>query len=159
MAKGSEARQLYETEERAMTEADRSKVSAELAEVDQQIKATKEEKKNVNANYRVRINKLEERQDVLSRQLIDGMVEVSFEVVEEHDDERLMVHVIRKDNQQKISTRQMTEPEKEAARKRKQLPIPGTEGDDGIIDDDAVPSNAVKGRAVKPGSKRKGGKK
>ena len=148
---------LYETEERSMDDHDRARVSAELAEVDQQIKATKEEKKNVNANYRVALNKLEERQDVLSRQLLDNMVEVSFEVDEEHDDERLMVHVVRKDNGRKISTRQMTEPEKEAARKRKQLPIPGTE-DNGIVEynyakRDTTPAPPPKGQRRGRGKK------
>jgi hypothetical protein len=156
MAKGAEATKFFDQEEKPMSESDRTKVSAELAEIDQQIKAVKEEKRNVNSKYRVRINDLEKRQDVLSRQIIDGVVEVSFEVLEEHDDERLVVDIIRKDTEERISTRQMTEPEKEAARKRKQLKIPGTE-DDGIIDDDAIPRAAVRGTAK--GSKRKGGKK
>lgn len=156
MAKGSEAK-LFDHEEKTMSEEDRQKVSGALAEIDQEIKSVKEEKRNVNSKYRVRINDLEKRQDVLSRQIIDGVVEVSFEVLEEHDDDHMMVHIIRKDTGRKVSTRQMTEPEKEAARKRKQLAIPGTEDDGGVIDDADIPSNAVK--APKTGSKRKGGKK
>lgn len=154
MSKSSEARNLYESEERAMTEEDRIRVSAELADVDQSIKAVKEEKKNVNTNYRVKIRKLEERQDVLSRQLLDGVVDESFEVVEVHDDERLMVQVTRKDNGRPVGgPRPMTEPEKEAARKRKQLKIPGT--DDGIIDDDAIPREAKKPRGRPRGKESK----
>jgi hypothetical protein len=144
MSKSNEAKNLYESEERPMSEEDRIKVGNELADVDRQIIAIKEEKKNVNRAYRVRLNKLEERSDVLSKQWTDGIVEDSFEVVEVHDDDRFLVQVTRKDNGRPVGgPRPMTEPEKEAARKRKQLKIPGTE-DSGIIDDDAIPSNAKK---------------
>lgn len=146
MSKGNEAR-LYETEERKMTEADRTKVGDELADVEQQIKSVEEEKKNVNTNYRVRIRKLKERADVLSRQWKDGMVEDSFEVVEEHDDARFMVDVVRKDNGRRVSVREMTEPEKEAARKRKQGKL-FDGGDDGIIDDADVPRDAVTAKST-----------
>jgi len=157
--KSSEAK-LFEHEEKEMSDTERTKVSAALAEIDQEIKSVKQEKRDINSKYRVRINDLEKRQDVLSRQIIDGVVELSFEVTEQPDDEALKINVIRKDNDEKISSRPMTEPEKEAARKRKQLVIAGTEDDGGVIDDDAIPAGAVRaGRSSKTGSKRKGGKK
>jgi len=162
-----EAKSLYETEERSMSEEDRIKVGDELANVEQQIVAVKDEKRTVSAAYRVKIHRLEERASVLSKQWTDGMVEVSFEVVEVHDDGRLMVTIERKDNGRAISTRQMTEPEKEAARKRLQVDLPfdgkakkgskKAEKDDGIIDDADVPAAAVTARGIShPKSKAKG---
>lgn len=154
MPKGSEATKLYESEEKAMNETDRERVGNELAEVNLDLRAVKAEKAKVNSAYRVKINQLEERVKVLAQQLKDGKVEINFEVTEEFDDQRLMVDIVRKDNGRKISTRQMTEPEKEAARKRRQTTIPGT--DNGIIDDDEIPTDAQRARG-KPrgkGSKR-----
>jgi hypothetical protein len=148
MSKQAAEAKLYETEERPMSDEDRKNVGDELAEVEQQIRAVEDEKRSVNAVYTGRIKKLKTRVDSLSRQWIDGVIEVQFEVVEEHDDHRLMVDVVRKDNGRKITTRQMTEPEKEAARKRRQVAIPGTE--DGVVDDAYVPRNA----ATSPGTPR-----
>lgn len=157
MSKSAESK-FYEREEKPMSEGDRTKVSASLAEIDQEIKSVKEEKRNVNSKYRVRINDLEKRQDVLSRQIIDGVMEISFEVIEEHDDERLMVDIMRKDGGQRLSTRPMTEPEKAAASKRKQLKIPGTEDEGGIVDDTYSPTGTTKVKGKGAPSKR-GGKK
>jgi hypothetical protein len=143
---------LFDTEERPMSEEDRIKVGDELAEVEQQIVAVKDEKRTVSSAYRVKIHRLEERASVLSKQWTDGVVEVSFEVLEVHDDKRLMVTIERKDTGRAMSTRQMTEPEKEAARKRLQGKLPLD--DDGIIEDADVPSNAV----TEPGTTRAKGK-
>jgi hypothetical protein len=126
----AEAKSLYETEERPMSEADRIKVGNELADVDRQIIAVKEEKKSVTRAYRARLTTLEDRSDVLSKQWTDGVIEDSFEVVEVHDDERYLVQVERKSNGRAVGgPRPMTEPEKAAAHKRKQLKIPGTEAE------------------------------
>jgi len=144
---------LYETEERAMSDADRKQVGDELADVEQTIRAVEEEKKNVNTNYRVRIRKLKERADVLSRQWKDGAIEVSFEVTETHDDETMMVHVERKDSGKRISSRPMTEPEKEAARKRKQGKLSG------IVDDDYEPADTNPGTPKAKRAKSKGSKR
>jgi len=148
------ARTLYETEERPMSEADRIKVGDELADVEQQIVAVKDEKRTVSSAYRVKIHRLEERASVLSKQWTDGKVEVSFEVVEVHDDGRFMVQVERADNHRPVGKpRPMTEPEKEAARKRSQGNLP-LGGDDGIIDDADIPRDAVASpRAKKAKSK------
>jgi hypothetical protein len=174
MSKTTNAASLYETEEREMTEADRIKIGAELASVDRQIIEKKEEKKNVNRAYRVALNKLEERSNVLSKQLQDGVTEDSFEVIEVHDDKRLMVQVMRKDTDRPVGgPRPMTEPEKEAARKRLQgdLPFDGEKkgrgkgkpkGDDGIVDDNYA---ALRDEETDPGtpkakrSKGKGSKR
>jgi hypothetical protein len=151
MSKSSEAKDLYESEERTMTEEDRIKVGNELADVDRQIIAIKEEKKNVNRAYRVRLNKLEERSDVLSKQWTDGVIEDSFEVLEVHDDERFMVQVTRKDNGRPVGgPRPMTEPEKAAAQKRKQGKLSG------IVDDDYVPPDTDPGTPKAKRSKPKG---
>jgi hypothetical protein len=133
MSKSNAAEKLFESEDRPMTEADRIKVGAELAEVDRMIIAVKEEKRSVNSAYRVRLNKLEERADVLSKQLTDGVVEIKFEVREVYDDERMVVDIERADTGKRTGSRPMTEPEKEAARKRKQRTMPG------IVDDDYMP--------------------
>jgi len=148
MAKAATANRLYETEERPMSETDRTMTGDELADVEQQLKAVEEEKKNVNTNYRVRIRKLKERADVLSRQWKDGVVEVSFDVVEEHDDATLMVNIVRKDTNKKISARPMTEPEKEAARRRRQKSIPG------VVEDDYGGDAEPKAKRGKKGSKK-----
>jgi len=151
MPKAATAERIYDTEERPMSDTDRTKVGDELADVEQQIKAVEEEKKNVNTNYRVRIRKLKERADVLSRQWKDGVIEVSFEVVEVHDDERLIVDVERKDTGQRLTSRPMTEPEKEAARRRKQGKLfDGADDDDGDGRRDTEPAPAKPRRARKP---------
>jgi hypothetical protein len=148
MPKAATADRIYDTEERPMSEADRTKVGDELADVEQQIKAVEEEKRNVNTNYRVRIRKLKERADVLSRQWKDGVIEVSFEVVEVHDDERLIVDVERRDTGQRVTSRPMTEPEKEAARRRKQGKL--FDGDDDEGEHDTEPPPAKKRAPRKP---------
>jgi hypothetical protein len=161
MSKGKQAaaERLFETEERPMTDDDRKTVGDELAEIEQQIRAVEDEKRSVNAVYGGRLKKLKTRVDSLSRQWIDGIIEVQFEVVEEHDDGRFMVQVVRKDNGRPVGgMRPMTEPEKEAARKRLQLPIPGTE--DGIVDDSYHPPRDTVTTPSTPRAKtRKGGKR
>lgn len=138
---------LFDTEERPMTNEDRIQIGEQLADIDEQINAIEDEKRSVNASYSSRIKKLKTQARKLSRQWKDGVIEVTFEIVEVHDDKRLMVDIERKDNGRKISTRQMTEPEKEAARKRLQVAIPGTD-EDPIVDDDYPNAKpAKKGKA------------
>ena len=158
MAKKNEATaidttdELFETEEKPMSEEDRKQLDDELASVDDQIIAIKGERSKVLAKYRVSLRKLEDRQKVLLDQRRDEIVEVRFPVIEEHDDETMMVHVVRKDNAMKIGSRAMTEPEKEAARKRRQKTIPG------VVDDDYVPPatdpGTPKAKRSKKGSKK-----
>lgn len=155
MSKATAEAKLYETEERGMSEDDRIKVGNELADVDRQIIAVKEEKKSVNRAYRVRLTQLEDRSDVLSKQWTDGVIEDSFEVVEVHDDGRYLVQVERKDNGRAVGgPRPMTEPEKEAARKRKQLTIPGADDAKTPRDEQTDPGTPKAKRATRGKGKR-----
>lgn len=122
-------KQLYGSEKKAMNDTDRIAIGNELATVERQLIAVKEEKSNVNKKYRVRINDLEEKTDALSKQLADDVAVVRFEVEEVPDDARGYIQVLRKGTNELVNSRPMTEVEKEAMRKRKQIDLFDENGD------------------------------
>lgn len=122
---------LFDTEKRPMSAEDRARMNDEHVKRQLELETLKEEKRDVSAVYRVKIRELEEKIHTLATQLDAGVFEVSFEVLEVPDDARQMIAIQRKDTGQEINVRPMTEAEKEAARKRRQVEMfaEGTEGD------------------------------
>lgn len=112
--------QLFETEKKSMSETDKLRIGAEHAKNALELEALKQEKRDNNSVFRVKIRELEEKIHTLAAQLDEGAFDVQFEVGEVPDDARLMMVIERVDTKQVIKTRPMTEIEKEAARKRKQ---------------------------------------
>lgn len=146
-------KQLYGSEKKSMDDADRIAIGNELANVERQLIAVKEEKSNVNKKYRVRINDLEEKTDALSKQLADGVAVVKFEVEEVPDDERGMIQVMRKGTNQLVNARPMTEVEKEAMRKRKQTDLFDADGKPTKAEGGTVTS--MRGKKTKNGNGKK----
>jgi hypothetical protein len=139
-----------------MTEADRLQLGAEQAGLNLELDKLKEEKKDVNAVYRVKIRETEEKIHTLAAQLDEGAFEVKFEVVEVPDDARQMISIRRRDNDAQINVRPMTEAEKDASRKRRQGDLFEGEGEKG----DGAERAPVRGIFGSKGkSKKKNGKR
>lgn len=146
---------LFQTEKKPITQADRDQLGSDLAKVDITIKGLKEEKADVNRSFRVKIRQLEDQSHTLSRQLDSGEVEHRFAVEEVSDDARLKVRVVRKDTGAEVSVRPMNEAEKLAAQKRKQPDL-----FDGERDPDRPPARrsgvVAKAAKGKPAKRRNG---
>jgi len=112
---------LYDTEKKTMSVDDRARMNEEHVKRQLELETLKEEKRDVSAVYRVKIRELEEKIHTLATQLDEGIIEVRFEVLEVPDDSRMMIAVQRKDTLEEINVRPMTEAEKEASRKRRQV--------------------------------------
>ena len=121
--------QLFESEKKSMNETDKLRIGAEHARNALELEALKQEKRDNNSVFRVKIRELEEKIHTLAAQLDEGAFDVQFEVAEVPDDGRLLMVIERADNGQTIKTRPMTELEKEAARKRKQGALFDENGD------------------------------
>ena len=153
--------QLFETEKRPITDADRIKLGTELAAVDQRLAEVKAEKSGVSKVYGGRIRELEQKVEVLARQLADGVVFDQFEIDECPDDARQLIEIWRKDTNQLVRSRPMNEAEKAECVKRRQTGLPFN--DDGeIVEDESerlVPrrSDVVpkRGRQKKAGAGRR----
>jgi uncharacterized protein (DUF885 family) len=143
--------QLYSTEKKAITDADKVRLGAELAAADRALIETKEEKTDVSRNYRVRIRNLEEQVASLARQLDTGVVENKFPIEEVPDDARGMINVLRADTKELVDSRQMNEAERAEMRKRKQGEL-FEEGEEDEDDDEAPkPRNGGGGGAAGTG--------
>lgn len=114
---------LYQTEKVPMSDDDRARMNELHVKTQLELETLKEEKRDVSSVYRVKIRELEEKIHTLATQLDEGEFDRRFEVVEEPDDERMMIDIKRKDTGERVTARQMTEVEKEAARKRKQTEL------------------------------------
>lgn len=121
--------ELYQTEKVEMSEADRERMNDEHVKSQLELEACKEEKRDVNSMYRVKIRQIEEKIHTLATQLDEGKFDRRYEVIEEPDDARLMMVINRKDTGALVSTRPMTEVEKAAAQKRKQPELFDDESD------------------------------
>jgi hypothetical protein len=139
---------LYETEKRDMTNADRLAAGADLAKLDLQVAAFREERAHVARLYRTKLKDLEDARLALSTQLDEGVIETRFEVIEVPDDARFMVQLMRKDTNEMLADkiRPMNEPEREAARRRMQGDLfdASDEGDPARFPKLPTPSRAKK---------------
>jgi len=123
---------LFQTEKKPITEADRIRLGADLAVVDRALIELKAEKTDVSRAYRVKIRKLEDESDTLSRQLADGVVENTFEVEEVPDDARQVMTILRAETKELLETRRFNEAEKEASRRRRQGELFEGDGDGSV---------------------------
>lgn len=111
---------LFKTEEKPITNDDKIRLGSELAKLEIELKSKKDEKRKVNSNYRVAINKLEEACESVSTQLDTGKVQFKYAVEEVPDDGHQTISIIRTDTREQVDVRPMNEQEKEASRKRRQ---------------------------------------
>jgi hypothetical protein len=132
---------LFETEKKPMNETDKLRVGSEHASAALELEELKQEKRDNNSVYRVKIRELEEKIHTLAQQLDEGAFDVQFEVVEVPDDARLMMVIRLKDNDREINVRPMTEVEKAAAQKRKQGDLFDENGDT-----ERPPPNGARGK-------------
>lgn len=122
--------ELFLTEKKPITDDDRIRLGTELGAVDQKLADVKSEKSAVAKVYGGRIRELEQKVEVLSRQLALGEVEEKIEVEEIPDDARMQISVMRTGTGELHAVREMNEAEKEAARKRSQLSLYDSEPHD-----------------------------
>jgi hypothetical protein len=134
--------QLFETETRPITDQDRIKLGTELAAVDQRLAEVKAEKSGVSKVYGGRIRELEQKVEVLARQLADGVVFDQFEIDEAPDDARQMIEIWRKDTNRLVRSRPMNEGEKAESMKRQQTRLP-FDADGVVIEDNADESERL----------------
>lgn len=148
--------QLFETEKKPITETDRIRLGSELAQLDQELIATKAEKSKVSRTYRLKVDDLEGKIKKVSSQLAEGEVELDFEVEEIPDDARQFIDILRTDTNERINSRPMNEAEKEASRKRRQPELSFEADADGAGVVARTSGMRPKARGKKPPAKKNG---
>lgn len=112
---------LFQTETVPLNDSDREQLSDELVQAQLELDALRDEKRRIVSVFGTKIKALEQRTLRLATELNEGEHEVKFEVVEEPDDARFMMRIVRKDTGREVSVRPMTEVERTEAQRRKQV--------------------------------------